>query len=63
MVKRERWDRRLPMPLPVSNGVCDRIGKLTTRPPQYRNGNADGQAGWKFQRFNVLKSRSARFEP
>ena len=52
----------LPMPLPVSNGVCDRIGKLTTRASQYCDGNADGQARWQFQRFNVLEARSAGFK-
>ncbi len=46
VVERKRWNRRLPMTLPVSNRVCDRIGKLTTCPPQYRDGNADGQTRW-----------------
>jgi hypothetical protein len=46
VVQRKRWNRRLPMPLPVPNRVCDCVGKLTTRPPQYRDGNTDGQTRW-----------------
>ena len=42
VVECKRWDRGLPMTLPVSNSVCDRIGKLTTCPSQYCDGDADG---------------------